>query len=668
MRSLRTLLLWAILPLLAIPLAVVIAVSSQHARQSALQNAGGVLGEVARSTLDTIYRNLFERIGDVQAFAANPAAVAMDAQALTPAINTYMKLYGIYDVMVVTDRSGTIVAVNTVDHQGAANPRTQVLLGRSLAGEAWFASVLQQDPKAISTDYEDLQVSSVVRDIAGGDGLVLRFSAPIVRDGAVVGVWTNYASWHRIVRDIMTTLADPARDGAGKLASFGFHGAELLLLDRRGAAIYDGAGRGEGVRDYAPRVTIEGASQAGQAVGAARAARQDRNGFTVEAHPLRSETYVVGWAWQASALGVGFERYDWGVLVRAPAAQALSSVTDLLQLQLIVGLIAFIAAAAVLVWVARSITRPLVAIEQAMAAVAQGDLTHTVAVGSRHEVGRLAASINATIERLRALIGQLDNAAQHLATQATQMRTTAQRLSAESRTVSEAVSATTSETQKLADTIGTVAAGSEEMTASISEISRHTTEAARLARDAVEHAQASNSAMQMLSDTSRQIGDIVHTIASIAEQTKLLSLNATIEAARAGEAGRGFAVVANEIRSLAGSTAESTDGIAQRVHAIQQSAQAAVQALEGIRQQIEHIDRAQQTIASAVEEQAATTKEMSQHLSSASASARAMSNQMQTAGNTVQTVSQVSHEAAQVAEQLTKASDELRQLVARFQR
>jgi hypothetical protein len=110
-----------------------------------------------------------------------------------------------------------------------------------------------------------------------------------------------------------------------------------------------------------------------------------------------------------------------------------------------------------------------------------------------------------------------------------------------------------------------VAAATEEMTASIAEISRQVKESNRIAREAVNQAEVTDARINELSKAALRIGDVVNLITTIAEQTNLLALNATIEAARAGDSGRGFAVVAQEVKALAAQTARATNEISSQI-------------------------------------------------------------------------------------------------------
>ncbi len=154
----------------------------------------------------------------------------------------------------------------------------------------------------------------------------------------------------------------------------------------------------------------------------------------------------------------------------------------------------------------------------------------------------------------------------------------------------------------------------EEMTASIREIAKNANEAARVATQAVKVAETTNSTVGKLGESSAEIGKVIKVITSIAQQTNLLALNATIEAARAGEAGKGFAVVANEVKELAKETAKATEDISQKIEAIQTDTRGAVAAIGQIGTIINQINDIQNTIASAVEEQTATTNEISRNV------------------------------------------------------
>jgi methyl-accepting chemotaxis protein len=120
--------------------------------------------------------------------------------------------------------------------------------------------------------------------------------------------------------------------------------------------------------------------------------------------------------------------------------------------------------------------------------------------------------------------------------------------------------------------------------------------------------------MSELMDAARRIGDVVDLITAIAGQTNLLALNATIEAARSGEAGRGFAVVASEVKTLAKRTADATEEIRAQVAGIQSASRDSVSALKEIRGTIGQLAEIATAIAAAVDEQDATTHEISRNV------------------------------------------------------
>ncbi|HEX4411673.1 MAG TPA: HAMP domain-containing methyl-accepting chemotaxis protein [Xanthobacteraceae bacterium] len=172
-----------------------------------------------------------------------------------------------------------------------------------------------------------------------------------------------------------------------------------------------------------------------------------------------------------------------------------------------------------------------------------------------------------------------------------------------------------------AENVKTVSIATEQLIASVGEISRQVQESTRIAREAVMQAEMTDGRIAELTRAAGRIGDVVKLITAIAEQTNLLALNATIEAARAGNAGKGFAVVAQEVKALAAQTSKATHEIGQQIAGVQAATQDSVMSIKEIGGTISRIAEIAAAITSAVELQAVTTREIADNVQAATGSA-----------------------------------------------
>lgn len=241
-----------------------------------------------------------------------------------------------------------------------------------------------------------------------------------------------------------------------------------------------------------------------------------------------------------------------------------------------------------------------------------------------------------------------------VASATTEMQATAASLTSTAGETANQAEVVSDGAQGASENVKSVAAASEELRASIAEISQQVELASASSIEADGEARRSNETMQTLNETAQGIGEVVNLIQDIAAQTNLLALNATIEAARAGDAGKGFAVVASEVKSLATQTAQATEQISQQISSMQAVTTEAVGNIESVSVKIAGITEMTTSVAGAVTQQNSATDEIARSVEEA---ARGTAGVTDNIGLVSQAASNNSSAAAQVA----SAADELAQ-------
>ena len=312
------------------------------------------------------------------------------------------------------------------------------------------------------------------------------------------------------------------------------------------------------------------------------------------------------------------------------------------------------------------ISRPVQAAGNVVRAAAEGDLRSDLAVETSDEIGVMSSHLDTLLRNLRTSLTQITGSARDLSTAGDELNSISQLMASNSEETSVQANIVSSASEEVSRNVGVVVTGSDQMLASIKEISKNANESARVARNAVSVAETTWTTVARLGDSSQEIGKVVKLITSIAEQTNLLALNATIEAARAGESGKGFAVVANEVKELAKETAKATESIGAKIEAIQGDTRGAVDAIREIGGIINQINDYSATIASAVEEQTATTNEMSRNLTEASRGVDEIVRNISGVAQASRNVSQGAVDTQTAAGALSEMATSLRKMVEHY--
>lgn len=421
-------------------------------------------------------------------------------------------------------------------------------------------------------------------------------------------------------------------------------------------------------------------------------------GFKTQKADILSDTIKIeGQGYVRGILPVRIEKLNIGAVVALHSeAIATANTRQIISFLSIAALVCVVLILPLVFLAASSMVKPIRKVVSGLENIAQGDgdLTLSLDIKSKNEIGELANWFNLFIGKLRGVISDVKQSATSLDTSSDELFQLSSQMSGTTDEMSSKFSLVAQETTEMSDNLSSIAAAMEEastnvsvvvsameqMTHSVHEISSNSNKARDISQTAVEQTDQASADIALLGQTAKEIGTVIETITDISEQTNLLALNATIEAARAGEAGKGFAVVANEIKELAGQTAKAALEIKEKITSNQASTQKTVAQINEVTGIVNDINTINATIAAAVEEQTATTKEISdnisqmssgiqevnEHVNQSSDSAAQISENINLTSRSAQALSETSTTVSSSSENLSRLAAELQKRVAVF--
>jgi len=350
-------------------------------------------------------------------------------------------------------------------------------------------------------------------------------------------------------------------------------------------------------------------------------------------------------------------------------------------------LLAAVLLSLIAVVITRGITKPLQLMLDRLNEIAgaAGDLTATIPVASKDEVGDLARAFNNMIAGLKTMVTKILANSQNVSASSQQLSAAAQQSNASVQQVSSAIQQLARGSQTQARGVEEARSVMEQLNVSISQTAQSTQQAASASSqtslsaqkgaetvqeavatmDRIDHATTLTSeAVMKLGKRSEQMAEIVDVISNVADQTNLLALNAAIEAARAGEAGRGFAVVAEEVRKLAENSARSSTEIGKLIKETTSETESAVKNMEATAKEVTSGKKTIIKAGNALEEISHASQNVATMLQQISAASQQMSSGAKQVVKSVEDVAAIAEEASASTQQ---ASASTQQMVATMQ-
>jgi len=411
---------------------------------------------------------------------------------------------------------------------------------------------------------------------------------------------------------------------------------------------------------------------------------------------------------ESLALSVPIPNTDWLVITSLPNSEFQGAFHEsiLWMISFLLGgliLIGFIA------WrMLFKLLYPLEQIGKEVIKFGEGDLTVDIHSSSSDEIGILTQAVSTAIENFRQMIVKVQGSGEIVLASSEELTANTEQLTQVANQVAvvigDVANGSANQTQAVDETMNIIEQMSAELqqivanTSNVFVAAEKTSSTAQVGRKAVQEAtnQMANieasvthsaQVVAKLGDRSKEIGQIIDTIAGIAGQTNLLALNAAIEAARAGEQGRGFAVVAEEVRKLAEQSQESAKEIAVLIGEIQEDTEQAVMAMnEGtieakkgtqvvntagqsfaeITSHVEHVSEQIRDISAAIEHMASDNQQIVVSVKGIAKISKTTAGQTQTVSASTEEQSASIEGIASSSMDLAKMAGSLQEIVSRF--
>ncbi len=604
----------------------------------------------------SIEAQFFERYGDVQSFSESPLVKSRSREAAVPFLNRMVELYGIYDLILVTDESGNLIAVNSKGPNGKSI-ETESLYSRDYSTTEWFRAIQEgkttdsQEKGLKGTYFQDVHIDPNTTTAYGSDHLSNSFSTAL-RDSR--GRWIGVISAHAGSR----WFEVPVKETYANLKKLGMNTSDVSLIDNDGTLLFEYSSNPAKIELDPARYDMNrllklNYAKAGFEPG--KRLSEGKEGSGTFTDPTSSETYTTGFT---PLKGPKFvDSIGWGVLVRNSSKfnEGLAELTAFkVRVYWTMGILILVS------WIV---------------------------------AGFLSSSLARKISEL----------ARSLSERTLEVASAAQSISASSQNLSSSVSeqaASLQETASALEQMGSMIHSSSENAARSAEASKKSHELAGTGRDSMdqlivamseiksgsevilERVDQGNAKITGIVNLIQEIGQKTKIINDIVFQTKLLSFNASVEAARAGEHGKGFSVVAEEVGNLAqmsGSAAKEIstllDSSTQRVEEIVRETRSLVEqeARRGrdkvekgtgvathCREILEQIFEGTGSVQAMVTEISGATRQQSQGI-------QEINKAMSQLDQATQQNSSISQTGASAALQLTTQSEQLKKLVSELQ-